>query len=202
VTAITTATNTVLKNIGVGRGPDAIAITPDGTTAYVTNNIGSHVTPIDTATNAALTPISTLKGPDAIAFTPDGATAYVTCVCKSGGVIPISTGSNTAGPPILSRAIGPRPIAIEITPNGKTAYVINYDSGTITPIVTATNAVGNAIKLGDRAHPVALAITQDGKTVYVVSAAAQTVTPVTVATNKALKPIKVGRNPTAIVIKP
>ena len=35
VTPINTATNTALKPIKVGRSPVAIAITPDGKTAYV-----------------------------------------------------------------------------------------------------------------------------------------------------------------------
>ena len=46
---------------------------------------------------------------------------------------------------------------IAITPNGKTAYVANAPSDTVTPISTATNTALKAIKVGT--DPVAIAIT-------------------------------------------
>ena len=49
VTPISTAANTAGKPIRVGKEPDAIAITPDGRTAYVASS--GTVTPIATATN-------------------------------------------------------------------------------------------------------------------------------------------------------
>jgi YVTN family beta-propeller protein len=72
---VNTATNKAGKPIKVGPGPDAIAITPDGKTAYVANGglppAGSDtVTPIRTATNTALKPIKVGEDPAAIAITP------------------------------------------------------------------------------------------------------------------------------------
>ena len=58
--------------------PEGVAITPNGTTAYVTNFGDGTVTPIDTATNTAGTPIAAGAHPYGIAITPNGATAYVT----------------------------------------------------------------------------------------------------------------------------
>ncbi len=48
------------------------------------------------------------------------------------------------------------PYAIAITPNGKTAYVANFDSGTVTPIRTATNTAVRAINAGSRPGGVAI----------------------------------------------
>ncbi len=48
---INTATNKPAKAIKVGNEPWAIAITPDGTTAYVSNYLSGTVTPTSTATN-------------------------------------------------------------------------------------------------------------------------------------------------------
>ena len=53
VTPITTATNTAGPPIPTGIYPDAIAITPDGKTAYVANAVSDTVTAIATATNTA-----------------------------------------------------------------------------------------------------------------------------------------------------
>ena len=77
MTPIATATNTAGPPITVGSNPDAIAITPDGKTAYVANDGSDTVTPIATATNTAGPPITVGSGPNAIAITPDGKTAYV-----------------------------------------------------------------------------------------------------------------------------
>ena len=68
VTPIRTATNTALPPIKVGAIPVAIAITPDGKTAYVASD-GGTVTPIRTATNTALPPIKVGHLPEIIAIT-------------------------------------------------------------------------------------------------------------------------------------
>ena len=77
VTPIATATNTAGPPIHVGQGPFAIAISPDGRTAYVANGLSDTVTPIRTRTNTAGSPIHVGRYPFAIAITPDGRTAYV-----------------------------------------------------------------------------------------------------------------------------
>ena len=77
VTPVNLATNTAGASIGVGSDPTAIAITPNGQTAYVTSYSGT-VTPIDIATNTAGTAISLNSPtypdtyPKGIAITPDG----------------------------------------------------------------------------------------------------------------------------------
>jgi YVTN family beta-propeller protein len=70
VTPISTATNKAGKAITVGKYPGAIAVTPDGRTAYVVNNGPGTVTPISTATGKAGKAITVGKNPDAIAITP------------------------------------------------------------------------------------------------------------------------------------
>jgi YVTN family beta-propeller protein len=97
-------------------------------------------------------------------------------------------------------AVGKMPTAIAITPDGKTAYVTNADSGTVTPISTATNRPGKPIKVGR--EPVGIAITPDGKTAYVANYYSGTVTPVRTATNTTERPIKAGRGPGTIAITP
>jgi YVTN family beta-propeller protein len=197
VTPIATATDTAGPPITVGTFPRAIAITPDGKTAYVVNDgLSGTVTPIATATGTAGPPITVGRNPYAIAITPDGRTAYVANL-ESGTVTPIATATGTAGPPIT---VGTNPIAIAITPDGKTAYVANLSSGTVTPIATATSTAGPPITVGG--GPDAFAITPDGRTAYVVNFDSGTVTPIATATNTAGPPITVGGGPYDIVITP
>ena len=198
VTPIAVATGIPGTPIPVGKGPVALAMTPDHTTVYVANDGSGTVTPIDTATNTAGPPIPVGHYPHAIAITPDGKTAYV--ACYDGTVIPIDTATNTAGTPIQ---VGDEASAIAITPDGTTAYVANnVVSGTVTPIDLTTNppTAGTPIPVGSK--PVAIAIAPDGSTVYVANLDSGTVTPVATATGTPGPPITVGKQPEGIAITP
>jgi YVTN family beta-propeller protein len=107
----------------------------------------------------------------------------------------INTATNTAGKPIKVGPVGSFPDFIAITPDRKTAYVANYNSGSVTPINTATNTVGNPIRTGR--NPIGIAITPDGKTAYV--AAAGTVTPINTVTDTAGKTIHAGSNASGMI---
>jgi YVTN family beta-propeller protein len=230
VTPIDTATNTPGEPIEVGVRPRAIAITPDGKTAYVVNQSRPQpspwpsyeaekrgwpelpqdergtVVPIATATNTPGEPIDVGNEPFAITVTPDGKTVYVANTWENTGrparapgtVTPIATATNTPGEPI---EVGSQPWAFAITPDGKTAYVINFNSHSVTPIATATNTPGPPIPVGQ--GPRAIVITEDGKTAYVVVwGEPGTLTPIATATNTAGTPIEVGDGPYAIAITP
>lgn len=77
VSVIDTVTNTVVATIPIA-GPFGVAITPDGTHAYVTNVGSNTVSVINTATNTVATTIAVGSSPEGVAITPDGARAYVT----------------------------------------------------------------------------------------------------------------------------
>ena len=58
VSVIATATNTVVRTIPVGGNPIGVAVTPDGTHAYVANNSSDTVSVIATATNTVVATIA------------------------------------------------------------------------------------------------------------------------------------------------
>ena len=64
VTPVTIASNAPGADIAVGTDPQAIAIAPDGRTAYVANTGSNNVTPIDVAT-AAPKPVVNVAAPAA-----------------------------------------------------------------------------------------------------------------------------------------
>ena len=196
VTPIGLTTHRPGKPIKVGANPQAIAITPDGSTAFVANYGSDTVTPINTSTRRAGTPIPVGNQPRAIAVTPNGKTAYV---LDWGGaaVTPISTATNRAGPAIR---VGSYPFAIAIAPDGKTAYVANYGSNTVTPISTATGRPGPAVPAGQA--PDSLAVTPGSTKVFVVGGDSDTVTAITAATGRAGRGIPVGYSPAAVAISP
>jgi YVTN family beta-propeller protein len=212
VTPINTATNKTSPTISVG-SPSAIAITPDGTKAYVCNydkgKPAGTVTPITLASGAAGSPITVGAEPNAIAITPDGTKAFVSNYnenkASSVTVITLSSGATS------TISVGNGPYGVAITPDGSKAYVANHYDGTVTPITIATNTPGTAIKVGageDLARPDWVAVTPDGSKAYVANygtpekGAPSEIVPITVATDKAGPGITGVTKPNAIAIRP
>ncbi len=187
-------------------GPNTVAFTPDGQTCYVANwgtedAAGSTVTPIHVTHGGAggrvLPSIDVGLHPNWVAVTRDGGTAYVANK-GSNSITPIDVRSNTAGEAI--RVPGP-PIEMEISPDGRTAYVaIAGSSPEIDEVIpldltTTPVTVGSAIKLKPKSQPHWITFTPDGRTAYVVGNGNSTVTPITVATGKPGRPIQVTADP-------
>jgi YVTN family beta-propeller protein len=63
VSAIDTATRSVVATIAVGHNPVDVSITPDGTQAYVTNAGSNTVSVINTGTNAMSTTVTVGSNP-------------------------------------------------------------------------------------------------------------------------------------------
>jgi len=95
--------------------------------------------------------------------------------------------------------VGSEPGGIAITPNGKTAYVANITSGTVTVITLATRATKT---IGGFTRPFSITITPDGKTAWVTNQGAGTIRPITVATNKAGGTLIVGAQPITVACVP
>lgn len=126
VIPIDLATNAPGPAIAVSPAPQGIAITPDGSRAYVAGSdaTASAVTPIDLATGTAGMPIATPDRSRAIAISAQGVWAYT--LSSLGEITPINLLTGTAEAP-LALPVGFRYFdRITITPDGRTAYVVNH----------------------------------------------------------------------------
>src|SRR5207248_4646177 len=72
VSVISTADNTVVTTIPVGRFPVGVAFTPNGALAYVANQNSNDVSVIDTATRTVVATIAVGVNPWGVAVTPNG----------------------------------------------------------------------------------------------------------------------------------
>lgn len=63
VSAINTATQSVVATVAVGADPVDVSITPDGSQAYVTNAGSNTVSVINTGTNAVTTTVTVGSNP-------------------------------------------------------------------------------------------------------------------------------------------
>ena len=75
---IDTSTSTVVDTVDVGQLPYGVAVTPDGSTIYVANQVSGTVSVIDAATNTVNATLNVGTTPTEITITPDGTRAYVT----------------------------------------------------------------------------------------------------------------------------
>ena len=107
---INTATNTVTATITVGATPAGVAVSPDGTRAYVTNYGSDTVSVIDTATNTVTATITVGSRPEGVAVSPDGTRAYVTNA-NSDTVSVIDTATNTVTATIT---VGSQPAGVAV----------------------------------------------------------------------------------------
>jgi YVTN family beta-propeller protein len=140
VTVINTATNTVIATIPVGaqttengEGPARVAVSPDGTRAYVTNFSladSSSVVVIDTVSNAVIATIPVAATPVGVVVSPDGAHAYVTHLAL-GTVSVIDTATDTV---VATIPVGIRPAEDAISADGTHLYVANEQDDTVSVI--------------------------------------------------------------------
>jgi YVTN family beta-propeller protein len=189
--------------IQVGGSPIGIAITPDGTRAYVVNPGSGGISVIDIQTNKEIgDPIHLAGSPNAIAITPDGSRAYVTksgSKSESGSNSVLAIDLNTNKPIGLPIPVGDFPTDIAITPDGTKAYVANIKSDNVS-VINLQNDEVSTVAVGE--EPAAIAITPDGSTAYVVDFESRDVRPIATQSNVVGAPIAVGISPISIAITP
>jgi YVTN family beta-propeller protein len=185
-----------LASIFVGGDPAGVAITPDGSQAYVTNARGGTVSVIDTGTATVSATVAVGTGPVGVAITPDGSHAYVTTSegePTAGTVSVIDTATDTVSATIT---LGSPSFGVAITADGIGAYVTNADLGTVSLIDATTNTVSASVTVG--IVPVGVAITPDGSA-YVANSGSDTVSVID-ATATVSATIAVGSGPFGVAI--
>jgi YVTN family beta-propeller protein len=195
IAVIDIATNTVIDMITGSTDPADIAITPDGTKAYVTNQTTpGSVDVIDLTTNTITANIPVGDRPFGIAITPAGTKAYVANLGNdSVSIIDLATNR------VVDTITGVKGAnVITIAPDGTTAYVSGISSSSVFAIDLSTNMM-MTISVGS--GPEGIAISPDGATVFVANSWANTVSAIDVASNKVMT-ITVGSTPETISITP
>jgi len=198
ISVIDTATDKVVDTMEIESGL-GVAVSPDGTKVYVTNNRDNTVSVIDTSISKVIATINGLSSPYAIAFTPDGKKIYITnndgAVFRNGTVSVIDTGTNTVMDTIK---VGSVPHRVAVTPDGSKVYVANYYN--ISVIDATTNKVTSTINVG--LYPDGIAFSPDGKKVYVTSGGSDNVSIIDTKTNNVIATVPVGDDPVGVAITP
>ena len=150
-----------------GTGPVSLALSPDDTKLYVTNQNGGTLSVVSLA---QATPVIAVGAhPSGIAVSPNGTTAYVVN-SASGTVSVINTATNIVTATI---AVDTGSTAIAVSPDGTRLYVTEGipSGGIVTVIDTATNTVTGTITLPAGAEiasiPNNVAVSADGSHLYI-----------------------------------
>ncbi|HSF51422.1 MAG TPA: tetratricopeptide repeat protein, partial [Nitrososphaeraceae archaeon] len=158
ITVIDGTSDTKIKEIDVGDKPIRIDIDEEADKVFVVNQDSDSVSVIDGATD---TIIKTLKIPSKypydVEFNSDINSLYV-----------INMGSNSRSTVDIMKYddndddnnlnyihVGDKPVDIDVNPKTKKAYVVNYNSDTLS-IINSTNRVEEIIDVGDKPRSIAV----------------------------------------------
>jgi len=201
VSVINTGNNTLTATVPVGTEPFGVAVSPDGTTVYVTNTkYGDKgtVSVINTAINkvTATVDVGYKYSPCGVAVTPDGKKLYV-ADRDIKGVSVIDTSTNTITATV---SVGVNPLGVAITPDGTKVYVTNLNSNTVSVIDTSTNTVIKTIEVGP--GPYGVTVNQAGKELYVTNCESNTISIIDTGSNTVAATVPVGEWPMGVAVTP
>ena len=115
--------------IPVGRGPHAVAISPDNRTAAVACYDGGELDLVDLATTKVVARVKVGAGPQAAAWTPDGR-RVLTADNEADQVSVVDVAARA----VSARIPTDSPTTFAMAPDGRRAWVTNYDAGTLTEL--------------------------------------------------------------------
>jgi len=190
---------------GTGEGPGLARISPDGKSLVVTNRLGNSVSIFATDGHAIPRIRKVIEGcpgaTDAVIL-PDSSKAFVAC---SGGhqimAIALAHVANTSGParPDALEAlldVERSPVHLALKPDGGELFVSNFDSDSISEVVTSTDDVGGAYLMGS--HPVRGLVSADNSLLYESNFSSQEISIYAIDDGKRAGSIHVGDGPDAL----
>jgi YVTN family beta-propeller protein len=121
----------------------AVAVTPDGSKVYVTNQTSDTVAVINTATDRVIATIPVF-GSISVAVSPDGTKVYIPNRGNHVAVVDAATNEVLTSTPFINGGL----FGVSVTPDGRKVFVANYAANTVSVIDTATNALIATIPVG------------------------------------------------------
>lgn len=182
---------------------EGVAVTPDGSTAYLAETGQYYVIADDLATKAQ-TKIEVGAYPQDVAVSPTGKVVYATVTAGDTGpggsdvVAAIDPATNKVTADIR---VGPAPRQVVFSHDGSTAYVTT-ETG-IYEISTATSRVVRVIpEAGATNGPQGIALTPNGATLYVTNPDAGTVAAIDAASGKVVASASGLAEPYSVTVTP
>jgi YVTN family beta-propeller protein len=129
VTAINLGASPVesLTHVAVGKKPEAIDISPDGSELWVGHNDDGGISVIDVATNKVKETFKVAQMPIRVKFTPDGSRVLISDP-KAAEFIVVDAKTRKEIKRVKAEGT---PVGILIEPNGKRAFIARMEAGNV-----------------------------------------------------------------------
>jgi YVTN family beta-propeller protein len=179
----------------------AVAISPDGQWAYLSNAtaMDDFFVVIDTASNAVAAKHALDIHPVGVAVSPDGQRVYVagcrlSCVDGTLAVFDAASGS------VLSKIPLPAaPVGLVVTPDGTRAYT---PTGMANGVQAIDLAAGTVTSIRVDSEPLGIAVDPTGAFVYVTCYGAASVSVIGTRINTVTSTVRVANEPRSIAVSP
>jgi large repetitive protein len=213
--------------VPAGDGPNGIAVSPDGTSAYVVNEWTEDVSQYDVGADGALAPKATPTvpagppengtrvAPRDVAVSPDGKSVYVANATNTVSQYDVGADGALAAKATATVPTGERPNAIAVSPDGKSVYVANQAGGLVFLGSVSQYDVGAGGALAAKApatvpagnSPFGIAVSPNGKSVYVANTSSDNISQYDVGAGGALAAkapatVPAGNSPFGIAVSP
>jgi phospholipase C len=186
---IDVASGSVTRTVNVGQAPQVVAVSPDGSTVYVSCRDGVYVVDGEHGNVIAR---QWLPGARGLAVAPDGSSLYATAPRANAlAVLEASSGAIRA---MIS--VGELPWNVALSADGSSAYVTNADDDTVSVIDTATHTVAKTLDVGH----IPTGVSADGGSIWVANNTSGNLSVIDIATQAVTQTILLGLadEPTAI----
>lgn len=174
-----------------------IALSPDGSMAYVPDLSESQLLMIDVASKTVVDSVSVGTNPRAIAVTHSGEEAIIADMADSVTILDLATKSV-----VEVLAVGSNPRAVAVTPDDALAYVGNNAGGDVWVMDLATLTIVDTLDTGGGFVSNSIAFTPDGARGYVASATNAEVAVIDVQTGIILARTEVDGLPRGVGVAP
>jgi YVTN family beta-propeller protein len=188
-----------------GEDPEALDISPDGRTVYISNEETAEMSVLDLGTGAITGRVWVGEEPEGVSVRPDGRVVYVTC---EGDNAVVAVDTRTLA--VLARVpTAPRPRSIAFSRDGATAFVTAETGGAVTVIDATAHAPLATISIPRSAgaptppRPMGSVLSRDGRYVFVSNGRGQSVVVLDAAGRRPVRLIeRVGARPWGIGTSP
>lgn len=185
---INISNNSILQKVLVGTNPSMVAVTPDGSTAYVTNYGNNTVYAINLNSSTNFTTSTVAVGNEPVGIYIANNTVFVTNY-KDDTWSYFTIGSSY---PTVVNSWGGGPISIVANTSATNVYVANSTSNAVNVFqynYNATNTYGVTATITTGSYPDALLLVPNSTTLYVANANDNSISVIDTASNKVVTTI-------------
>ncbi|MBM4409633.1 MAG: hypothetical protein FJ038_13790 [Chloroflexi bacterium] len=193
------AAGKVLRVLTSGTDPEKLALSLDGSLAFVANEDAALTSIIDIARNEIVGTVPVGGEPEGADTRPDGKVVYITSE-EDSEVFVIDVETKRL---VTKFAVDPRPRSTAFLPDSSRAYVACENGGSISVVDAMKHEVIGTIRLeGENARPMGEVVSPDGRFLYVTTGRGRMLVAIDTSTNAVVWSVEVGERPWGVAISP